>query len=144
MVLVKRYYECDLEDVKEHLKSGIVKIDGYKPDTDEIFFYCKDGFVVKMYHDQDCCECVQLECADGLVNEEDVFTGCDWCEIEAVSSEGVPGKGYTIGKYTYEPDSYTWTFYKFRTNKGYDFMRWYGESNGYYSESVDFEIYKID
>lgn len=99
--------------------------------NDLIVFTTNEGKRYKLYHSQDCCESVMIEDVVGdladLVGEPILIAE------EATSDENPDGvtKGYQ--------DSFTWTFYKFATRRGYVDIRWYGESNGYYSESVDFE-----
>lgn len=104
----------------------LTKID---KDTDEILFYTSDGEIYKMYHEQDCCESV---CIEDVIGDLTDLIGFPLTMAEEVvnDNEGVPKDHYT--------ESFTWTFYKFATVKGFVTIRWYGESNGYYSESVDF------
>ena len=97
---------------------------------DTISFDTSDGSSYLMYHSQDCCENVYVE---SIVGDLD-----DLLDSEVLLAEEVVGEnpeGWTADKYA---ESYTWTFYKLATRKGYVDIRWLGESNGYYSESVNF------
>lgn len=94
---------------------------------DEITFTLDDGKQFKMYHIQDCCESVEVEDVIGNTND---LIGSPLLMAEEVIHENKNPEG--------NQDSYTWTFYKFATTKGYVTIRWYGESNGNYSERVDF------
>lgn len=107
----------------------LVKITGMNTESDEIIFECSDGTAYKMYHEQDCCEYVYLEDVCGNV---DCLLGTPLLIAEEISNcDSLP----PVNAYD---DSYTWTFYHLATIKGYVDLRWYGTSNGYYSESVDF------
>ena len=98
--------------------------------TDAILFYTDTGRVFKMYHSQDCCEDVHIESITGDLSD---LVGSPITMAEKASNSDDPPL-YPEWKH----DSYTWTFYKFATIKGYVDIRWYGESNGYYGEEVDF------
>ena len=99
----------------------------------EIVFTTTAGEVYKMYHMQDCCESVYIE---SIVGDLDDLVGSEI--LVAEDSENLFDVIKNFGKQEDSEESYTWTFYKFATRKGYVDIRWYGSSNGYYSESVDF------
>jgi len=97
---------------------------------DELHMAGEDGTLVRLYHDQDCCESVQIEDIAGDLAD---LAGTPLLMAEEVVSDDEPKKG------EYD-ESWTWTFYKFGTAKGYVTVRWYGTSNGYYGEGVDVAI----
>ena len=103
-----------------------IKIEG----TENIFFIDEDDVEYEMFHDYDCCENVYIEDICGDINN---LIGSKIIMAEEVINRDLS----PLNKFD---ESYTWTFYKFATVKGYVTIRWYGESNGYYSERVDFVI----
>lgn len=93
----------------------------------KIVFFTEDGFKYSMYHEQHCCESVYVE---SIVGDLEDLVG----EEILVAEEAT---GDTPSDSKAEPyESYTWAFYKLASRKGYIDIRWLGESNGYYSESV--------
>jgi hypothetical protein len=82
------------------------------------------------FHYQDCCESVSIE---DIVGDLSDLEGEPLLMAEEVSGEA------PVGFDDEYHDVVQWTFYKFATRKGYVDVRWLGESNGYYSTSVDLE-----
>jgi hypothetical protein len=98
---------------------------------DQIWFVDDQGKEYSMHHYQDCCETVEIESIVGDLND---LLNTPVLKAEEAESNDTPD-GALLG---YEPESATWTFYKLATIKGYVDIRWFGSSNGYYSESVSF------
>jgi hypothetical protein len=95
----------------------------YQEDVNLLFFR-KGNQGYLMHHEQDCCEDVAIE---EIVGDLADLVGAEILEAREDSNN----------TYDDENESQTWTFYNLRTAKGYVTIRWYGTSNGYYSESVN-------
>ena len=99
---------------------------------DEFTLTLEDGTVARLFHGPQCCEHVELHDVNGDLADL-VGTPIVIAE-ESSSSEEKPDDW----RPDHEPDSWTWTFYRLGTVKGTVVLRWLGQSNGYYSERVDF------
>jgi hypothetical protein len=99
---------------------------------EELVLYLSETNYVRFFHYQDCCESVQIEDICGDLED---LVGSPLLIAEEVTDEL-----YEAENQPEYADSYTWTFYKFATRKGYVDVRWFGSSNGYYSESVSVEF----
>jgi hypothetical protein len=102
-----------------------VKVEG-SVGSGEMLFVTAEGERFLFAHLQDCCETVDI---NDIVGDLQDLVGSPMLVAEEVKGATEPDEEH------YE--SYSYTFYKFATRKGYVDVRWLGESNGYYSESVD-------
>lgn len=112
------------------LGKTLVAVAGRKGD-DSITFTADNGDKYVLYHEYSCCESVSVE---DICGEWTDLIGSPILQAEESTSDKNPD-GVSL---EYQ-DSFTWTFYRIATMKGQVVVRWYGESNGYYSESVDFK-----
>jgi hypothetical protein len=96
---------------------------------DELVFHTDAG-TYRMFHDQDCCENVRIEDINGDL-EDLLNTPVLHATEECGNTDPADYKANSDWR-----DSFTWTFYRISTIKGTVVIRWLGESNGYYSESV--------
>ena len=115
----------------------LTQIDGAEENSDYILFVCNNGDKYQLFHYQSCCEDVYLSDITGDINDL-LNTPILLAEERDENDTDINW----INENDYKNSSQTFTFYTIRTIKGSVDLRWYGGSNGYYSEKVDFEKIK--
>jgi len=98
--------------------------------NEELVFKVDGDEGYKFYHRQSGTE--EVEIVD-IVGDLSDLAGTPIIMAESVTHYDENPEGVSVPK---DQVSFTWTFYKFATVKGYVTVRWYGSSNGYYSETV--------
>ena len=112
----------DISDFNGLVFTSVV---GLEEQSEEVIFTSSCGRKFKMYHQQDCCELVYV--ADVCGDTSDLV-GARVISAEERTIESESDYG-----------TMTATFYDIQTTSGSVTIRWNGESNGYYSESVYIE-----
>lgn len=101
----------------------------------DLTFTTSEGRRFRMCHHSECCEQVSIEDINGDI--ADLIDTPILLAEKATNDK--PPEGYPEEKVSGFDDCYLWTFYKLRTIKGSVDIRWFGQSNGYYSVGVDFD-----
>ena len=113
---------------KEMIGETIEHISGCEKGSYEMFILTNSGIKFRLYHEQECCENVQIE---DVVGDPMDLVGCKILEAEEVAC------GIEDGN---ELDIFQWTYYKLSTISSSISIRWLGESNGFYSVRVLSEV----
>lgn len=112
----------DYNTIPEHILKIIDRECCVHPE--ETLVFESSSLVVAFFHSQECCESVTIK--------EIVGDLTDLCNSPILEAELVKEEDES------EYESRTFSFYKFRTTRGFVTVTWLGISNGYYSETVDF------
>lgn len=153
MTKSRNYYETFNADISELVGKTLSEIEGGLGST-MISFSATDGSAYQMLYYADCCASCEIEEIHGDMNDligtpilhaEEVCSQEPTDEIKAAREAEEERKKAEEGEcyYSYHADSETWTFYKISTIKGSVTIRWYGSSNGYYSERATFEQVRL-
>ena len=118
-------------DISDLLGKTMVRVERTDVDGEDALVMETDGGMVYTFaHRRNCCESVTIEDIAGDLSD---LVGSPLTMAEESSQDGKEAGLAFPNEYT--PESSTWTFYKFATLKGYVDVRFFGESNGYYSEA---------
>jgi hypothetical protein len=119
---MQKYRELEINDIYGRT---IIEI---KHNKSEFAMTLENGDVALLHHLQECCEQFELNDVSGDVDDL-INSPLIMCEMSQ-NDKAEPKEDFQA----------TWTFYKLATINGYVTLRFIGESNGYYSEEVDFSI----
>lgn len=104
---------------------------------DDVITYTSEcGQQFRMLHHNGCCETVYIEDIEGDIND---LIGSPILVAETVQDEMQQAMNLIIPLPEKNGQCEQWTFYRLATAKGWVVIRWYGDSNGYYSTDVSFE-----
>ncbi len=120
-------------NISDLIGETLISVDNV--DDSEIVFTTVSGDVFKMYWDNSDYGCDVGVYLDDICGALSDLVGSRILMAE-VTHAGENPVGVRVPDYQ---NSFTWTFYKLATNKGSVTIRWYGGSNGYYSETVNFD-----
>ena len=116
-------YSSNIEKLKGQTP---VEISGMREGSEEVVIGTKEGNTLLLRYEPDCCATCEIYQVDGDPID---LLGAPLLMCEQVTGESL---GFIDDQ---TEDSHTWTFVKFGTIHGYVTLRWYGRSNGYYSEA---------
>ena len=109
-------------------------------DETAVLITLKSGRQIRIYHERDCCEYVRIISRDG-----------EWIDLvgkvivdahEEIHQTPSDLRLFGVNIDDYDDTSATLTIVTLKADDATVISRWLGESNGYYSESVDFEELK--